>query len=122
MSDLLEKFKKAQGKIKKKRKEKLNPNSSFSTLTNDEIALVLALRAKKTRLHLDKKQKDISSEANLSSSSTYPNFEQKGTISLLNFIKVIRAFGKLHELEQLLKPSVQDKIDTIGEKEKQRIK
>jgi len=122
MSDLLDKFKKAQGKIKKKKKEKLNPNSSFSTLTDDEIALVLALRAKRTRLHLDKKQKDISLKANLSSSSTYPNFEQKGTISLLNFIKVIRAFGKLHELEQLLKPSVQDKIDTIGEKEKQRIR
>jgi hypothetical protein len=49
MSDLLEKFKKAQGKIKKKRKETLNPNSSFSTLTNDEIALVLALRAKKNK-------------------------------------------------------------------------
>ena len=73
MSDLLDKFKKAQGKIKKKRKEKLNPNSSFSTLTDDEIALVLALRAKRTRLYLDKKQKDISSKANLSSSSTYPN-------------------------------------------------
>lgn len=122
MSDLLDKFKKAQGKVKKQKKEKLNPNSSFSTLTDDEIALVLALRAKRTRLHLDKKQKDISLTANLSSSSTYPNFEQKGTISLLNFIKVIRAFGKLHELEQLLKPSVQDKIDTIGEKEKQRIR
>ena len=59
------------------------------------------------------KQKDFASQINLSSSTTYSNFEQKGTISLLNFIKVIRGFGKLDELEQLLLPSVDEKIKEL---------
>ena len=45
-NELLKKLQKSQTKIKKKLKNKLNPNSAFRTLTDDEIAMVLAMRAK----------------------------------------------------------------------------
>ena len=118
-NDLLKKLQSSQTKIKKKIKNRLNPNSSFGTLTDDEIAMVLALRAKNLRLSQNKKQSDFAKEAELSSPSTYSNYEQKGSISMINFIKVIRAFGRLDELEKLLLPTTKEKIEKI---EKQRIK
>ncbi|MFA7353280.1 MAG: hypothetical protein WCZ70_01525, partial [Sulfurimonadaceae bacterium] len=58
-------------------------------------------------------------EAELSSPTTYSNYEQKGSISMINFIKVMRTFGRLEELEKLLLPTIKEKIEKI---EKQRIK
>lgn len=114
--DLLEKLKESQKKIKKDIKNRLNPNSSFGTLTDDEIALVLAVRAKQTRLCQNKKQSDVSKEANLSSQTTYSNFEQTGAISMVNFIKVMRVLGKLNELENLLQTTPKDAIKKIKER------
>ncbi|PID48359.1 MAG: hypothetical protein CR967_00240 [Proteobacteria bacterium] len=116
MSELLEKLKSSQSKVKKKLKDRLNINSPFGTLTDDEIALVLAIRAKKLRISQNKKQKDFAKNAKLSSPSTYSNYEQTGRISMVNFIKVLREFGRVHELEKLLLPSTKDKIEELSKK------
>jgi hypothetical protein len=112
---LFEKLQNSQKKVQKSIKNKFNPNSSFATLTDNEIALVIALKAKELRKSQKKTQKQFSSQANLSSPTTYSNFEQKGTISMINFIKVIRAFGKLDELEKLLQPSTKERIEKMEE-------
>ena len=118
-NELLKKLQNSQTKIKKKLKNKLNLNSAFGTLTDDEIAMVLAMRAKELRLSQNKKQSDFAKEAQLSSPTTYSNYEQKGSISIINFIKVMRNFGRLDELEKLLLPTTKEKIEKI---EKQRVK
>lgn len=119
-SELLRKLQKAQKNIKKDRKE--NINSSFGTLTDEEIALVLSLRAKELRISQNKKQVEFSNEANLSSPTTYSNFEQKGNISMLNFIKVIRNFGRLDELEKLLLPTPKEMIEKFEKSDKKRVR
>jgi hypothetical protein len=119
---ILEKLKESQNKAKKNLKQKLNPNSSFGVLTDEEIALVLALRAKNIRISQNKKQKEFSNMADLSSPTTYSNFEQKGTVSLLNFIKIMRSLGRLHEFEQLLQPAVSQKIKEFETIKKKRVR
>jgi len=118
-NELLKKLQNSSAKVKKKLKSRLNPNSAFGTLTDEEIAQVLALRAKELRLSQNKKQRDFAKEASLSSPTTYSNYEQKGSISMINFIKVMRTFGRLEELEKLLLPTTKQMIEKI---EKQRIK
>lgn len=122
MSSLLSKLKESQKNIQKKAKEGLNTNSSFLTLSDEEIALVLSIRAKELRIKQNRKQKDFGSSAGLSSTSTYSNFEQKGSISMINFIKVMREFGRLHELESILKLSVKEKIDTLEKNSRDRVR
>ena len=121
-SKLLDKLQKTQKEILKSIKRKLNPHSPFSTLTDDEIALVLAYRAKNLRISQNTKQSVFSKTAKLSSTSTYANFEQKGTVSLINFIKIMRNFGRLHELETLLKQTVSQKIEAFDKETKQRVR
>lgn len=58
-NELLKKLQDSQIKVKQKLKNNLNINSAFGTLTNEEIAMVLALRAKKLRLSQNKKQSDF---------------------------------------------------------------
>lgn len=118
-NELLKKLQLSQAKVKKKLKNRLNPNSAFGTLTDDEIAIVLAIRAKELRLSQNKKQSDFAQEAQLSSPTTYSNYEQKGAISMINFIKVMRAFGRVEELEKLLLPTTKEKIEKL---EKRRVK
>lgn len=113
---LLEAMKKSQKESKKIIKKKLNLNSSFALLTDEEIALVLAYRARGLRMSRSQKQSEFSKSANLSSPSTYSNFEQTGSASLANFIKIMRSFGRLYELEKLLQPSTADIIDEIENK------
>jgi len=119
-SNLLEKLQQSAKTTKNIKKHNLNENSNFNTLTNEEIALVLALRAKKLRILDNKKQTDFSKEAELSSPTTYSNFEQKGTVSFLNFIKIMRNFGRLHELDLLLKPTISQEINKPN-KDKKRV-
>ncbi len=91
-------------------------------MTDDEIALVFAYRAKNLRISQQKKQSEFAKAAKLSSASTYANFEQKGTVSLVNFIKIMRNFGRLHELETLLMPTVAEKIDAFDKDAKKRVR
>ena len=122
MSELLKKLQEAQKTSKKTLKKNININSAFGTLTDDEISYVLALRAKKARLSSNQTQSEFSKKASLSSATTYSNFEQNGRISLINFIKVMRSFGRLNELEVLLNETVKEKINKFNTKEKQRVK
>ncbi len=119
---LLEKLQKTQKDILNSVKKKLNPYSPFNTLTDDEIALVLAYRAKNLRIAQNIKQNTFSRTAKLSSVSTYANFEQKGTVSLVNFIKIMRNFGRLNELETLLKPTVSETIEAFDKGSKKRVR
>ena len=122
MSELLKKLQEAQKTSKKTLKKNININSAFGTLTDDEIYYVLALRAKKARLSSNQTQSEFSKKASLSSATTYSNFEQNGRISLINFIKVMRSFWRLNELEVLLNETVKEKINKFNTKEKQRVK
>lgn len=122
MSELLKKLQEAQKTSKKRLKKNININSAFGTLTDDEISYVLALRAKKARLSSNQTQSEFSKKASLSSATTYSNFEQNGRISLINFIKIMRNFGRLNELEVLLNETVKEKINKFNTKEKQRVK
>ena len=87
-------------------------NKSFALLSEDEMALVLAHRAKRLRLQKNIKQKELGKTANLSSATTYSNFEQTGKISLINFLRVLKALGRVSEAEELLKLSLSDTINT----------
>jgi len=87
-------------------------NKSFALLSEDEIALILAHRAKRLRLQKNIKQKELGKIANLSSATTYSNFEQTGKISLINFLRVLKALGRVSEAEELLKLSLSDTINT----------
>tara|TARA_B100001063_G_scaffold128177_1_gene119821 strand:+ start:1144 stop:1527 length:384 start_codon:yes stop_codon:yes gene_type:complete len=122
VSDLLKKLQDAQKTSKKDLKKNINTNNAFGTLTDDEISYVLALRAKKARISSNQTQSEFSKKAKLSSATTYSNFEQNGRISLINFIKVMRSFGRLDELESLLNETVKEKINKFDTKEKQRVK
>ena len=112
-NNLLSKLKSFEQDAKTTRKKNINIDAGFSTLTDEEISLVLAHRAKKLRLENNIKQNEFSKSANLSSATTYSNFEQTGKASLINFIKIVRNFGRTKELESLLKSNISSVISNI---------
>lgn len=115
LDDILSKIKAAEHEIKINQSSNLTSqtqNRSFALLSEEEIALVLAHRAKRLRLQQNIKQKELGKIANLSSGTTYSNFEQTGRISLINFLKVLRALGRVSEIQQLLQLSLDDTIET----------
>jgi hypothetical protein len=119
-NNLLSKLKSFEKDASSQVKRNINIEATFSSLTDEEILLVLAHRSKKLRIENNIKQKEFSKNAKLSSTTTYSNFEQTGKISLLNFIKVIRSFGEISELEPLLKSSLFSKIDSFENVKKDR--
>lgn len=118
--NLLSKLKSYKKNALSQKNKKINTEAAFSTLTDEEILLVLAHRAKKLRIENNIKQKEFSKNAQLSSPTTYSNFEQTGKISLINFIKVMRSFGRLSELEALLKVTLSSQIDSFETVQKER--
>jgi len=123
-NSLLSKLESFAKDAKKTQRENISTEANFSLLTYEEISIVLAHRAKKLRIANNQKQQEFSKSANLSSSTTYSNFEQTGKISLINFIKVFRAFGRISEIDNLLKTTIADKIDLTqtSQKEKKRVR
>ena len=117
---LFSKLKKYEKEAKLEKKQNINTEASFSILTDEEILLVLAHRSKKLRIANNIKQKQFSENAHLSSPTTYSNFEQTGKVSLINFIKIMRSFGRLHELESLLKSNLSSKINSLEKKTQER--
>jgi DNA-binding transcriptional regulator YiaG len=109
---------------KSTKKRSVDINASFSTLTDEEILLVMAHRAKKLRIQNNLKQSVFSKSANLSSASTYSNFEQNGKVSLLNFIKIVRSFGQISVFENILKSDISAVIEGVesGGKVKKRVR
>jgi len=112
--DLLSKLKSFQQDAKNIKKKNIKIDASFSTLTDEEISLVLAHRAKKLRIENNLKQSEFSKSASLSSPTTYSNFEQTGKASLINFIKIVRNFGRIQELENLLKGDISSVIKSAN--------
>ena len=123
-SNLLLKLKSFEQDAKTTKKKNINIDATFSTLTDEEISLVLAHRAKKLRIENNLKQSEFSKGANLSSPTTYSNFEQTGKVSLINFIKIIRNFGRMEELENLLKSDISSVINNAqnSNKVKKRVR
>ena len=123
-NNLFSKLKAFEKDAKTIKKKNINVDAVFSTLTDEEISLVLAHRAKKLRIENNLKQSEFSNGANLSSSTTYSNFEQTGKVSLINFIKIMRNFGRIQELENLLKSDISSIIDNIqsNNKAKKRVR
>lgn len=121
---LLSKLKHYEKNAKSIKKQNISLDVSFSVLTDEEILLVLAYRAKKLRIENNLKQREFSQSAQLSSPTTYSNFEKTGKVSLINFIKIVRNFGKLSELEPLLKNTLSSKIDSFEKvgSEKKRVR
>ena len=117
---LLSKLKSFEQDAKTAKRKNINIDASFSTLTDEEISLVLAHRAKKLRIENNLKQRDFSKSASLSSATTYSNFEQTGKASLINFIKIVRTFGRIQELENLLKSDISSVIDSVTNIKKQK--
>ena len=123
-SELLSKLKSFEQDAKIAKRQNINVDASLTTLTDEEISLVLAHRAKKIRIQNNLKQSEFSKGAKLSSPTTYSNFEQTGRVSLINFIKIIRNSGRLSELDLLLKSDISSLIDTAqkGAKAKKRVR
>ena len=122
--NLLSKLKSFEQDAKNTKKKNINLDASFSTLTDEEISLVLAHRAKKLRIENNLKQSEFSKNASLSSSTTYSNFEQTGKASLINFIKIVRTFGRVQELESLLRSDISSLIESANsmKKSKKRVR
>jgi len=123
-SSLLSKLKSFEQDAKITKRKNINIDASFSTLTDEEISLVLAHRAKKLRIENNLKQSEFSKSACLSSPTTYSNFEQTGKASLINFIKIVRTFGRMKELDSLLKSDISSLIENANniKKVKKRIR
>ena len=117
-TNLLSKLKSFEQDAKSIKKKNINIDANFSALTDEEISLVLAHRAKKLRIENNLKQSEFSKAARLSSPTTYSNFEQTGKASLINFIKIIRNFGRMEELENLLKSDISSVIDNANNMKK----
>jgi len=117
---LLNSLKSIEKQEKSFKRQNVNIDASFNILTDEEVLLVLAHRAKKLRVNENIKQSTFSKKAQLSSPSTYSNFEQTGKVSLLNFIKIVRAFGRLSELQLLLNSSLSQKVDSFEKKRTER--
>ena len=117
-NNLLSKLKSFEQNAKTTKKKNINIDTTFSTLTDEEISLVLAHRAKKLRIENNLKQSEFSKSANLSSPTTYSNFEQTGKASLINFIRIVRNFGRMEELENLLKSDISSVIDNAQDSNK----
>jgi len=113
-NNLLSKLKSLEQDAKTTKKKNIHIDASFTTLTDEEISLVLAHRAKKLRIESNLKQSEFSKSASLSSTTTYSNFEQTGKASLINFIKIVRNFGRINELENLLKSDISSVIESVN--------
>ena len=73
----------------------------LSFKSDTEIAHEIAQWVAKERLNQNLSQQDIYRKATIAG-STYKKFEQSGETSLLRFIAILRAIGRLDVLEQLL--------------------
>lgn len=73
----------------------------LSFKTDSEIAHDLASWVARQRLSQNLSQRNVYERAGIAS-STFKKFEQSGESSLLRFIAILRAIGRLDVIEQLL--------------------
>lgn len=82
----------------------------LSFKSDAEIAEQLAQWVAKQRLSQNLSQQDIYQRASIAA-STYKKFEQSGETSLVRFIAILRAIGRLDVLEQIL--SIQPQLSPM---------
>jgi DNA-binding XRE family transcriptional regulator len=100
--------------------QEVDPDTSnFMLLTDDEIAMVLAQRAKRLRIESNKRQSDLASKADMPI-STYSLFEREGKTSLSSFVAIVRALGRINELEEILSSTVSDRIKKMEKKSSEK--
>ncbi len=103
---------------KKPKLEHINASTTNLLMcTDDEVALIFALRAKKLRMDQNKRQSEVAALGNFPTSA-YSAFERTGKISLLSFIKTVRALGRLDEFSTLLTETISDKIEAYENESK----
>ncbi len=96
-----------------KEERHLHSDSTTKLLTDEEMAEVLGKRAERLRFKQEKKQNDFDMPQ-----STYSKFAKSGQISLVGFIKVMRALGRYDELDALLKLTVAEEIASFKDNSK----
>lgn len=83
--------------------------------TNAEILKVLGKRAKDQRIRLRMTQKELAYEADISL-KTLVNFEQGQSVSLFNFIAILRSLHVFDQLNHLLPEPPINPLDYLNEK------
>jgi transcriptional regulator with XRE-family HTH domain len=76
---------------------------NLSLMTDKEILIILAAKAKFLRLQKNFRQSDLAQKSGLSL-PTIRAFETTGVISFLNLIKISRALGTIETLYALFPP------------------
>jgi len=85
----------------------------FELRTTLEVAQTLAERVKAQRLQKRWKRQTLADRSGVSQSSLR-RFEQTGKISLESFLKLMLAFGRLDEMDELLQPPEIQSIDDLA--------
>jgi Helix-turn-helix. len=76
---------------------------NFNLISDLDVCHEIGRQIKEQRLNINKKQDDISEAAGIGI-ATLIRFENGSDIKLSNFIGILRALGKLEELEALFAP------------------
>jgi len=85
---------------------------NFELKTTVEVAQTLAERVKELRLRKKWKRSTLAERSGVSVGSLR-RFEQTNKISLESFLKLLSAFGRLNEMDELLQPSTINSIDDL---------
>ena len=84
----------------------------FELKTTGEMAQILAKQVRELRL-LNKWKRSTMAERSGVSDSSLRRFEQTAKISLENFLKLLSALGRLHEMDDLLHLPSAKSIDEL---------
>ena len=85
---------------------------NLTLMTDKEILILIANRAKKVRIAHDLRQSDLSEKSAVPLSSIRV-FERSGKISLVYLIKILRALSLVEELDHLFQSPEIDDLKTV---------
>ena len=92
----------------------------MTLMTDNEILLLIASRAREVRIARELRQSDLSQRSAVPL-STIRVFERSGVISFVNLVKLLRALSIVEELDALFKkPEITDLKLAIKEKKTDR--
>lgn len=81
------------------------PKMDLNSLSDQEILALLGMTLRELRISKDVSQKELAQQCGLSVFSITQT-EHGHNISVLNFIKALRALGSLHMIENLVAPEI----------------
>jgi len=85
---------------------------NLTLMTDKEILIEIAARAKKVRIAHDLRQSDLSEKSAVPLSSIRV-FERSGKISMVYLIKILRALSLIEELDNLFQSPQIDDLKTV---------